>query len=539
MADLRRIGRPWARSILYGFTAVVLVFVVVIPYARLFQEALEVRWNPGGLVVRAAWNTVWSSVAVTMLALLVGAAAALVTERTAVRGRRWLRIGMVLPLFIPPFAAALSWMRTYGPGGLLSKLVGLEFPGLVGPVGVVAVMTVHAAPLAYVVVAAGLAVRVEPDLERAARASGAGPVQTLRTVTLPLLRPTLLGAAGLVFISSANSFGIPAVLGIPTGFHTITTRIYQDFAFSAEPAAFARAVGLAAGLAVGAVTVVTMVDRIVGVGSTTRTASPQGSPTIRYRGWALPVLLWSYLAFTSVVPLAGLLLSALTKAVGLQPTLSNLTLANVREALSGRFVAALGRSVVLAVVAATVVMALAALMTALRQGRVGRVMRTMSAATFAVPGSALAVAMLLAYGRLLRDTLGLILLAYVSKFWALGHRSTEGSIESIPPDLLRAARTSGAGPVTSLRLVTVPLLRPALFAGWSLVFLFGIHELTMSSLLYGPGTDTVAVVVLNLQQLGDVTVTSALATVLTFPVLAGSLLVLGRRVPSARLVGTE
>jgi iron(III) transport system permease protein len=90
-----------------------------------------------------------------------------------------------------------------------------------------------------------------------------------------------------------------------------------------------------------------------------------------------------------------------------------------------------------------------------------------------------------------------------------------------------------------VQTVTLPLLRSALFGGWVLVFLFAFHELTMSSLLYGPGTDTLAVAVLNLQQIGDVPVSSALAVILTVPVLllAAPLLAIGRL--SRRLLGSE
>ena len=122
---------------------------------------------------------------------------------------------------------------------------------------------------------------------------------------------------------------------------------------------------------------------------------------------------------------------------------------------------------------------------------------------------------MLAYGPWLRDTLLIILVAYLAKFWALGHRSIAGSADAIPPDLYRAARSGGAGPVTALRTVIVPLLLPAIAAAWAIVFLFAFHELTMSTLLYGPGSETLAVVILNLRQLGDVTVTSAMAVMLT------------------------
>jgi len=121
---------------------------------------------------------------------------------------------------------------------------------------------------------------------------------------------------------------------------------------------------------------------------------------------------------------------------------------------------------------------------------------------------------LLAYGGWLRDTLAIILIAYVAKFWALGQRQVAGSLERLPADLVRAARASGAGPIDVFRSIAGPILRPALAAGWLIVFLFALHELTMSSLLYGPRTATLAVVVLNAQQLGDPTVSAALAVLL-------------------------
>ncbi len=81
-----------------------------------------------------------------------------------------------------------------------------------------------------------------------------------------------------------------------------------------------------------------------------------------------------------------------------------------------------------------------------------------------------------------------------------------------------------------MRTVVVPLLRPALAAAWLLVFLAALHELTISSLLYAPGSETLAVAVLNLQELGDVTVTAALAVLLTGLVLvAAALLAVARR----------
>jgi iron(III) transport system permease protein len=139
--------------------------------------------------------------------------------------------------------------------------------------------------------------------------------------------------------------------------------------------------------------------------------------------------------------------------------------------------------------------------------------------------------MLLAYGGWLRDSLAIILVAYLAKFWALGHRQLAGSIDRLPPEQVRAARASGATALDALRSIAWPILRPSIAAGWLVVFVFALHELTMSSLLYGPGSATLAVVVLNVQQLGDPTVSAALAVLLTAIVAlaAAPLAVVGSR----------
>ncbi|MGI8873913.1 MAG: ABC transporter permease [Egibacteraceae bacterium] len=523
-------ARSWHGAAI-ALAAVAVVLLVGFPLAELVATAFAQGAGPlravltGDRALSAVRNTLLTGVVVTGFALVGGTAAALVTERSRAPGRAWLRVGLLVQLVIASFVGALGWAQAYGPGGLTDDLLGFALPGLYGVAGVVTVLSVQGVTLAYVVVAAGLASRVEPDLERAARASGASAWSALRTITLPLLRPTLLAAAALSFVSTVNAFGVPAVLGSPAGFVTVTTRIYSDLILSADPAAFSRVILLASGLVLLTLVVVGAVDLGESVrGAVTRTSAPPGGVPPGVGGRVAAGLLWGYVVLTTVVPLVALVLTALTRAVGLPAVPANWTLRHFREALTGLGGQALGRSVLLALAAATIVVGLGGLLTALRRRVAGRGLSTLATLPFAVPGSALAVGVLLAYGRWLRDTLLLILIAYLAKFWALGHRPIAGAADGQPPDLALAARASGAGPVTALRTVTLPLLRPALAAAWLLVFLAGFDELTMSSLLYGPGSETLAVVILNLQQLGDISVTTALAVILTGVVIAAAAL---------------
>ncbi|MBA2700801.1 MAG: iron ABC transporter permease [Chloroflexi bacterium] len=525
-----------SRTAATALTVVLVLAIIGLPLVRLASVAFED--GPGGLAAalggplagRAILNSIWTATLVTMLAVLIGTAAAFVTERSATSGRSILRAGILSPLLVPPFVVAFGWTRAFGPRGLSDQLLGIELPGLFGPIGIVLVVTVAATPLVWLVVAASLASRLEPDLDLAARASGAGRVRTFVTVSLPLLRPGLLAAAVVTFVYAINAFGVPAILGSPAGFPTITTRLYQDLAFSSSPAAFARATALATTLVVLVVVTVGSADALL-TGRTTRRTGATGTLTPPGQGSRWPIaLLLGGIVLTTVIPLIAVTLTALTSAVGLPPVPENWTLANFGLALGdGRFGGALARSLILAAGAATLVLILGGLVAAGTRG--GRVAGTVLALGFAVPGSALAVAVLLAYGGALRDTVLIILIAYVAKFWALGHRQLSGSLDRLPEELIRAARVSGASPATTLRTIVAPILRPSILAAWAIVFIFGLHELTMSSLLYGPETSTLAVHVLNVQQLGDPTVSAALAVILTLLVGAAAvpLLLLGRR----------
>ena len=521
--------------------AALLVGFIGLPLVRL----LGVAAGPGAASVVATlaapevsgpiFNSAWTAGLVALIAVGLGVAAALATERGNLPGRGLLRAGMLLPLIAPPFVTAFGWARAYGPRGLTDQLLGLQVPGLYGPVGIILVLAASAMPLAWLIVAGALASRVEPDAERAARAAGAGPWTTLRAVTIPLVRPAVVSSLVVTFVFSVNAFGVPAVLGTPAGFVTITTRLYQDLARSADPALFAEAAILAATLVVVAIAVVGPADAWLTGRAAARTGESAGAPIgvsgKRRLRMAASLSIAGGIALLTVVPLIAVLLTAVTRAVGLPPVPVNWTLANFAEVLDRRFADGLVNSLILAVVAATAVLPLGALLAVL--GRRRGLLRTGATLGFALPGSALAIAVLLAYGNWLRDTLAIILVAYVAKFWALGQRQVAGSIDRLPADVMRAARASGAGPVRTIRAIAMPLLRPSLVAGWLVVFLFAFHELTMSSLLYGPRTATLSVVVLNAQQLGDPTVSAALAVLLVgmIGVLAVPLALVARRRP--------
>jgi iron(III) transport system permease protein len=246
-----------------------------------------------------------------------------------------------------------------------------------------------------------------------------------------------------------------------------------------------------------------------------------------------------------VAPLVAILLTALTRAYGLPPTPANLTLKNFHHVLfvsasSGR---AIRNSLILAVGAATGVSLLGSLIAYVV---VKTKMRFRAAVDFianmpyAIPGTVVAVAMILAWLRpipnvafSLYNTLWILLVAYIARYLAFGVRSTSGSLAQIHESLEEAAQVSGANWLQSFRDIVVPLIQPGLFAGWFLVFMPALRELTISILLWSSGHETIGVMVFNLQESGNTTASAALAVLMVAVLLVANILT--RRLTGGRL----
>jgi len=521
-------ARHW-RPVAVAVVALLFAALVAAPLVFLVRGAFdggvdEVAAVLGTSDVRIAlWHTITLAVVVTVAAVVLGTALALAFDRELMRRPTWWRLGLALPLLVPQFSLSLSWTQAYGSGGLLDHAAGLTLPGLYGAPGIMLLLTVDAVPVVWLIVTAALGVRREPDLVRAARASGAGPWQTFVTIDLPLLRGALLASAAVVLVGVVNSFAVPQVLGSAGGYQTLASLAYQQLAMSAAPAAFTRLCVIALLMVVLVLMTIGGADRGFGrIGAGLQRSGSGGSRFVHRSSPATRLVsaaMTAYILVTIVLPLVSLAATSLTRAAGLAPLPANWALTNYRLGLDGTALTSLGRTVVLASAAALVVMALAGVVVGVG-GEARRRLGTALTLGFAVPGTALAIGVLIAYGQWLGGSAVIILVAYLGKCAALGYRALASGADRVAPELAHAARASGADPMTVLRTITAPVMATGFLAAGGLVLLFALHELTMSSILYGADTETFAVVVLNQQQLGDIGVSAALAVVLTLPPLA-------------------
>ncbi len=516
------------------------VLLVLKALSMLEGEALAELLAPEGR--QAIANTALVSTGAALFSLVLGTPLSLLLGRTDLPARGLFRALFTLPSAVPPFIWAMGWVSLANPKtGFLNRLFGEGTLDIYGPWGIAFVLGGSGLPLVVLAGTAALS-RVDPVLEEAARLSGAGRLRTLAEISLPLALPALLSGAVTVFLYAASAFGVPYLLGVTASPPTVvlTTRIYSQVLMGG-PDNFARALALSSVLLAMA-TVLLAVGERLGRSGRVQLSSGKGlaNRPMPLGPSAIPAAAFSgALAFVLVLmPLGAVALTSVQRTYGAPLSLEQLTFAHWSEILfSPRTLKAAMRSLALAFGAALLVCVVGLLMALARRhlGRAGRWLETAGSWPYAVPGTVLAMALLVAFSRDLRfvfadriafvlalgNTSWMLLVAYAAKHLVLGSKNVSESLAQADPSLEEAARLFGATPVRAFADATLPSLRPALATAFLLTFLICTTELTMSVLLLPAGTEVLGTLLFELQSYADPAAASVLACAFVALVVAG------------------
>jgi len=486
-------------------------------FARVVERRLYYQALINSLVL-GAWTGLFS--------LLIGLPLAWAVSRTDTPGRGFLKFTATLSYLTPPFQTAIAFVYLFGPNaGIVNSFARdtLGLPGLVFNVfsmpGLVLVTVLHTFPFVYLLAASAFE-SVDASYEESARILGAGTWRTAIRATAPLVAPAVLSGTLLAFINAIALFGSQAIIGVPGRVYTLPTRIYALFDYPPQ-------YGLASALSLifVAITVLALLlQRAYLARRSYVTLSGKGSRPQRIAlGWKRWLVLgFGVLVFAVAIaaPYAALIATSLVKSVGLAWA-DHLTLAHYRFILVEYDVTrrAIVNSLGLAGLAGCLAVAIGAVIAwiELRTALPGRkLLDYVSLVPLGLPGIVMAVALIqfwLSTPFPLYGTLAILLLAYVARYIPLGVRSANASMCQIDGALEESARILGASWGRTMRHITLPLIRPGLFAGWILVFVPAIQELSASILLFSSSSITIAVAIYNLYETGYVEPVAALAIV--------------------------
>ncbi|MBM3539497.1 MAG: iron ABC transporter permease [Alphaproteobacteria bacterium] len=553
-----------SRLILAVF-AVFLVLLIGLPMAWLVYFSLT---DAGGALSLANFHQVATSpqfvtpflttltlaISVGLIACVVAAPLGWLVARTDMPLRREVRALVMASFVTPPFLGAIAWEILAAPNsGILNHIwravTGAESDehllDIYSLPGLIFVIACYTFPYVFVLVTNALE-RIPAELEDASAMLGARIWNTVRRITIPLVLPAVLAGGLIAFLQAMTLFGSPAILAMPAGFHTMTTRIWSLFQFPPKPG-----VAAAAALPLLIITIILLRTQgwILGRRGYAVVGGKYGQPRlVRLGAWrwlALGIAL-VVLCLPVFLPYAALIKAAFTRLPSDPLLLETLTLKHVRFVFLefSQTRTALVNTLVLGTASATIgtVLALVIAYLTTRQAIAGhRILGFLATAPIAIPGIVLGVGLFLSYTRpplILYGTLWILLLAYLTIELPAAYQQLQSAFRAVHPELEEASRILGATRLRALRDVTAPLLRTGVIAAWCFIFIGVMRELSAAIMLFTANTRVISVVIYDLNESGDLGAISVLG--LTMLIVTFAVVLIVNRLPgtgSPRMAG--
>ncbi|XAW61290.1 iron ABC transporter permease [Halomonas sp. Bachu 37] len=536
--------------------AAVVALPVVAVLAHIFMPT-EGIWQHLATTVLGRYlsNTLFLVVTVGLGTFIIGTGTAWLVVMCRFPGRRLFEWLLLLPLAVPTYVIAYAYTDFLQYAGPLQSWLrelfewgrnDYYFPNIRSLGGAAALITLVLYPYVYMLARAAFLEQSVCVLD-VGRTLGRGPWRLFTSVALPLARPAIVGGVSLVLMETLNEFGAVQYFGVDT----FTTGIYRTWFGMGEQIAAAQ---LAACLLAFVIVFVLLERWSRGKRRYFHTSSRyQQLPEYRLEGWR---------------GLAACLACLLPVLVGfLIPSglLGYLAIVKGDALLGTRFLGFATNSLFLASIAALMAVGLALVLSygvRLHPGPVTRSATRVAAMGYAIPGSVVAVGILIPFAWLddqinsfLRQHYGFIaglifsgsafilLYAYVVRFLAVSFNTLEASLGKVTPSMDAASRTLGQSPGGTLRHVHTPIMRGSLLAAGILVFVDVMKELPATIILRPFNFDTLAVRAHNLaadERLAEASTASlAIVAVGIIPVILLSLAMRRSRPGSFRVEGKD
>jgi iron(III) transport system permease protein len=471
------------------------------------------------------------------IAMPLGGVLAFLVVRTDLPWRRWLEPLVLVPIFLSPIVLAFGYVVAVGPVGFFS----LWIKGLIGTVpwnlysvgGLILLAGLTHVPHVYLYTASALK-SLNPELEEAARTTGAGVWRVALSVSLPLVAPALVFSGLLVFFLGFELFGLPLVLGDPAGILVLTTYLYKLTNLLGTPSYHLMAVVAVSIVAVTLPLVylqrhlLQYASRYVTVGGKGLARRPL--PLGRFR-WAALVVVLTWLAVTVLMPLSGVALRSVVATWGEGVKLGEvLTLHHFRELMQyPNLVRGIVNTLLIATIGGGLAVAIyagIALVSHRWRGQGAMLLDYLVMTPRALPGLIAGLAFLWIFLFIkplapLRSTLFSVWLAYTVVWVAYGLRLISAALYQVGPELEEAARITGAGQGRVYWDVTLPLVRFGVLGSWLLVFMIFCREYSTGVYLLGPNTEVIGSLIVSLWGTGALDLIAALSVINVLLIGAG------------------
>ena len=471
---------------------------------------------------RSLLNSLKLRVCVTICSLLIGVPLAYIMSFFKIRGKSIIEILIIISMMSPNFIGAYSWILLLGRSGVvtqfLSNTFGIKMPSIYGFGGMLLVFTLKLYPFIYMYVSGALK-KVDVAVCEAAESLGCNAIRKVFTVVMPLVTPTAIASALLVFMNCMADFGTPALIG--EGYDVLPTKIYIEFVGeSGGSAYFASAM---ASLMVVITAVLFLLQKwYVNKKSFTMSAMRPIQPT-RAKGAKNVIMhVFTYLlVILSVVPHLVIIWTSLRKTE-VQYFVDGYSFESYTK-IFDTALSSIQNTYLYCIIALAIIIVLGMLIAYLsvrKKSMLTSAIDTIAMFPYIIPGSVLGITLLLAFNgkgdpMVLSGTAAIMIISLVIRRLAYTLRSSSAILYQISPSVEEAAISLGDSPLKAFVKVTAKLMLPGVISGAILSWITLINELSSSVMLYTANTRTMSVAIYNEVIRASYGTAAALATILT------------------------
>lgn len=465
-------------------------------------------------------NSFSITILVTILAIVIGAPLAYIMSTSKIKFKGLIEVLIIISVLSPPFIGAYSWILLLGRNGVVTKffadVLHIRLPGIYGFNGILLVFTLKLFPYIYLYVSGALK-KIDASLSEAAESLGCSGVKKVFTIILPLILPTILAGALLVFMNALADFGTPMLIG--EGYMVMPVLIYSEFVSE---------VGGQANFAAALSTLMVIITGLIFIGQkyvVNRKSYVMNSlKPIHAKKLKGPKNIFAHLFVYAVVGLAVIpqltvIYTSFLKTRG-SMFVKGFSLNSYKTVLSK-----LGGSIlntymygIIAILIIIVLGMFISYVSVRRKNIFTSLLDSITMFPYIIPGSVLGITLLLAFNKkplMLSGTFFIIVIAYVVRRLPYTIRSSAAILYQLSPSLEEASISLGYSPMKTFFKVTAIMMMPGVFAGAILSWITVINELSASVILYTGTTRTMSVAVYTEVIRASYGTAAALSTILT------------------------
>ena len=474
------------------------------------------------LYMKSLKNSFIVSFAVTIFTIIIGVPMGYFVARVNIPCKRLIISLGTLPIIMPSFVGAYTWVILLGNKGVVRVFLnwllgplGIKIPSIYGMFGMILCMTLTYYPFVFQL-SYGAFASSNALLEESAMLMGASKGRILRTITFPLILPSLGAAALLVFVRAIGNFGIPAIVGGNN--YVLPTLIFFEVNGSMN-------INGACSIAVINVAITAFVlylQKFVVARHEYETVSATHTQIKQHDGKAIKIIATLFCVIILVLSLLPqltiIVMSFFERWNGLLPT--GFTLKNYtripkysHKELFNSFYLSIVATLLCAVIGSVI-----AYITERKKPKGAALLDLSLMAPFILPGTVVSIALLSTFSGdsvlRLTGTYTLIIISYMIRRTPYVYRSVCARLTTLNPSLEEASTIAGATWFYTFRKVSVPLIIPAVVSGSILTLTTLLQELSTTILLYSGRTRTVPIQIYSAVQNGKLGQASALSVIL-------------------------